>query len=92
MLSLSRPYRMSELANTQPVSAFRRATTALSQWIDSAYCPDGADKMRAEPDKVELRLSGRIRGDIVAPRVSMVEGSFFRGRLTTAGASRRRNA
>ena len=43
-------------------------------------------------DKVELRLSGRIRGDIVAPRVSMVEGSFFRGRLTTAGASRRRNA
>ena len=36
-----------------PVSAFRRATTALSQWIDSDYCPDGADKMRAEPDKVD---------------------------------------
>ena len=41
-------------------------------------------------DKVELRLTGRIRGDIVAPRVQMVEGSFFRGRLTTAGASRKR--
>ena len=39
-------------------------------------------------DKVELKLTGRIRGDIVAPRVAMVEGSFFRGRLTTAGASR----
>jgi cytoskeletal protein CcmA (bactofilin family) len=39
-------------------------------------------------DKVELKLTGRIRGDIVAPRVQMVEGSFFRGRLTTAGASR----
>ncbi len=40
-------------------------------------------------DKVELRLTGRIRGDIVAPRVAMVEGSFFRGRLTTAGGSRK---
>lgn len=40
-------------------------------------------------DKVELRLTGRIRGDIVAPRVAMVEGSFFRGRLMTAGAARR---
>jgi len=40
-------------------------------------------------DKVDLRLAGRIRGDITAPRVSMVEGSFFRGRLTTAGAARR---
>lgn len=40
-------------------------------------------------DKVDLRLTGRIRGDIVAPRVAMVEGSFFRGRLTTAAAARR---
>jgi len=40
-------------------------------------------------DKVELRLTGRIRGDIVAPRVAMVEGSFFRGRLTTAASSRK---
>lgn len=43
-------------------------------------------------DKVELKLTGRIRGDIVAPRVQMVEGSFFRGRLTTAGASRNKRA
>ena len=43
-------------------------------------------------DKVELRLTGRIRGDIVAPRVSMVEGSFFRGRLTTSGGARKRVA
>jgi cytoskeletal protein CcmA (bactofilin family) len=42
-------------------------------------------------DKVELRLTGRIRGDIVAPRVAMVEGSFFRGRLTTSGAARTRS-
>lgn len=41
-------------------------------------------------DKVDLRLTGRIRGDIVAPRVAMVEGSFFRGRLTTSGGARRR--
>ena len=40
-------------------------------------------------DRVELRLSGRIRGDITAPRVSMVEGSFFRGRLATSGAARK---
>ncbi len=31
-----------------------RATTALTQWIDSDYCPDGADKMRAEPDRVDF--------------------------------------
>jgi cytoskeletal protein CcmA (bactofilin family) len=40
-------------------------------------------------DKLDLRLSGRIRGDIVAPRVSMVEGSFFRGRLMTSSAARK---
>ena len=39
-------------------------------------------------DKLELRLTGRIRGDIVAPRVTMVEGSFFRGRLTTSRKAR----
>lgn len=41
-------------------------------------------------DRLELRVTGRIRGDIVAPRVSMAEGSFFRGRLTTARAARPR--
>lgn len=40
-------------------------------------------------DRVELRLTGRIRGDITAPRVSMVEGSFFRGRLATSQAARK---
>jgi cytoskeletal protein CcmA (bactofilin family) len=40
-------------------------------------------------DRMELRVTGRIRGDIVAPRVAMAEGSFFRGRLTTAGSARR---
>jgi cytoskeletal protein CcmA (bactofilin family) len=39
-------------------------------------------------DRVDLRVTGRIRGDIVAPRVSMAEGSFFRGRLTTARSAR----
>ena len=41
-------------------------------------------------DKVELRLTGRIRGDITAPRVAMVEGSFFRGRLATSSSARKR--
>ena len=35
------------------VSPFRRAATALAQWIDSDHCPDGAEKMRAEPDRVD---------------------------------------
>ncbi|MEM7247095.1 MAG: polymer-forming cytoskeletal protein [Acidobacteriota bacterium] len=40
-------------------------------------------------DKVDLRVTGRIRGDIVAPRVSMAEGSFFRGRLQTSKSGRK---
>jgi stearoyl-CoA desaturase (delta-9 desaturase) len=28
--------------------------TALAQWIDSDYCPEGAEKMRASPDRVDL--------------------------------------
>ena len=28
-------------------------TTAVTQWFDSDYCPDGAEKMRNEPDKVD---------------------------------------
>ncbi len=31
----------------------RRLTTAVTQWIDSDYCPEGAEKMRNEPDKVD---------------------------------------
>lgn len=43
-------------------------------------------------DKVDLRVTGRVRGDIVAPRVAMVEGSFFRGRLMTTNAARKGRA
>ena len=35
-------------------SLLRRITTALTQWIDSDHCPDGAEKMRNEPDRVDL--------------------------------------
>jgi len=31
----------------------RRLKTAPRQWFDSDFCPDGAEKMRAEPDKVD---------------------------------------
>jgi len=34
-------------------SPLRRLATAVIQWIDSDYCPEGAEKMRAEPDKVD---------------------------------------
>jgi stearoyl-CoA desaturase (delta-9 desaturase) len=36
-----------------PVSPFRRALTAFTQWVDSDYCPEGAEKLRAEPDRVD---------------------------------------
>ena len=38
----------------QNSNLFRRFTTAFTQWIDSDYCPEGAEKMRSEPDKVDL--------------------------------------
>ncbi|WP_199226814.1 fatty acid desaturase [Opitutus sp. ER46] len=31
----------------------RRAASACVQWFDADYAPDGADKMRAEPDRVD---------------------------------------
>ena len=34
-------------------SVAKRVATALAQWIDSDHCPDGAEKMRAEPDRVD---------------------------------------
>ncbi len=34
-------------------SLFRRLTTAVTQWIDSDHCPEGAEKMRAESDRVD---------------------------------------
>ncbi len=40
--------------NSSPASGFlQRAKAAIFQWIDSDYTPGGADKMRAEPDKVD---------------------------------------
>jgi stearoyl-CoA desaturase (delta-9 desaturase) len=45
---------MSEPSSKTTVSFTSRAVTALTQWIDSDYCPDGAEKMRNEPDKVDL--------------------------------------
>ena len=43
---------MSDSVSSRP-SFFRRLTTAVTQWIDSDYCPDGAEKMRNEPDRVD---------------------------------------
>lgn len=42
----------SEVSSRRP-SLVQRVTGALIQWIDSDYCPGGADKMRNEPDKVD---------------------------------------
>lgn len=48
---------MSVSATTTSSSArpglMRRIATAVTQWIDSDYCPEGAEKMRNEPDKVD---------------------------------------
>ena len=44
---------MSVPSSSTPPSFVRRALTAVTQWIDSDYCPDGAEKMRNEPDKVD---------------------------------------
>ena len=40
-------------ASRPAISPFRRVATAFVQWIDSDYCPDGAEKMRLEPDRVD---------------------------------------
>ncbi|MSU22601.1 MAG: acyl-CoA desaturase [Opitutus sp.] len=45
---------MSAAVPPHPHSLFRRLATALVQWIDSDYCPEGADKVRAEPNRVDL--------------------------------------
>jgi stearoyl-CoA desaturase (delta-9 desaturase) len=41
--------------SAEPVvrSRFSRVLTALVQWIDADYCPEGAVKMREEPDTVD---------------------------------------
>jgi stearoyl-CoA desaturase (delta-9 desaturase) len=38
---------------TRTASSRRRSTAALLQWIDSDYTPEGPEKMRNEPDKVD---------------------------------------
>ncbi|MBL9198990.1 MAG: acyl-CoA desaturase [Opitutaceae bacterium] len=43
---------MSSPASSRP-SAFSRLSTALLQWIDSDHTPDGPDRMRNEPDRVD---------------------------------------
>jgi stearoyl-CoA desaturase (delta-9 desaturase) len=45
---------MPESPSAPTPSLLRRAAVALTQWIDSDHCPDGAEKMRAEPDRVDL--------------------------------------
>ena len=34
-------------------TTLRRRATALVQWFDADYMPEGADKMRATPDQVD---------------------------------------
>jgi stearoyl-CoA desaturase (delta-9 desaturase) len=38
---------------TRPLSPARRALAAFVQWFDADYAPGGAEKMRAEPDRVD---------------------------------------
>jgi stearoyl-CoA desaturase (delta-9 desaturase) len=39
---------------TPAASSFiRRVLTALTQWVDADYCPEGTEKMRQEPDRVD---------------------------------------
>ncbi len=44
---------MSDSAAPSSPSPLRRAASALVQWFDADYTPDGAANMRAEPDRVD---------------------------------------
>ena len=44
---------MSDTHSERTSSPLRRAASALVQWFDADYTPDGAEKMRNEPDKVD---------------------------------------
>lgn len=44
---------MPESSKPSTPSLFKRASTALVQWIDSDYCPEGAENIRNEPDRVD---------------------------------------
>lgn len=37
----------------RPAGIFKRATASFVQWFDSDYTPEGAEKMRAEADRVD---------------------------------------
>jgi stearoyl-CoA desaturase (Delta-9 desaturase) len=39
--------------SARPPSPLRRMLGAIGQWIDSDYAPDGPEKMRNEPDRVD---------------------------------------
>ncbi|MBW7895985.1 MAG: acyl-CoA desaturase [Opitutaceae bacterium] len=44
---------MSSSVASSSLPLWRRAFTAVVQWVDSDYCPEGAEKLRAEPDRVD---------------------------------------
>ena len=44
---------MSDPAASRTTPRFQRITSALAQWVDSDYVPEGASKVRNEPDGVE---------------------------------------
>ncbi len=46
-------FSMSENVSSPSVSPLRRIGATLLQWIDSDHTPEGPEKMRAEPDKVD---------------------------------------
>jgi stearoyl-CoA desaturase (Delta-9 desaturase) len=39
--------------STVPLSLLQRMNRALLQWIDSDHCPEGADRLREQPDRVD---------------------------------------
>lgn len=51
--SLRSLFVMSDSSSHSRRPFLSRAVTAVVQWIDSDYCPDGAEKMRNEPDRVD---------------------------------------
>lgn len=42
------------IVSSSSPSAFRRGLTAVVQWFDADYAPDGGSAMRNEPDRVDL--------------------------------------
>ena len=51
---------------------------------------DGDDRLLAEPQGVEMvdiQSSGKLQGDVKAPRVSIADGAYFKGRVEMTGAA-----